>query len=110
MDVTTAQPFGPKRGHAGATEDCAADRTNTGGAPGCLLVSAGEEGQAKVVDRTGRRDPMPINEEEALKFARAAAEDFGVGAAWTANFDRASVTKSAEKKQEQKAAKSKKAK
>lgn len=77
---------------------------------GCLLVPAGGESQAKVVDRTGRRDPIAVSEDEALIFAKTAADDFGVGAAWTANFDRESVKKSSEKKEEEKAKKPKKAK
>jgi hypothetical protein len=75
---------------------------------GCLLVSRdGIQAEAKVVDRTGSRNPLDLAEESAFAFARQAANDFGVGEAWTATFDKDAVKKASEKKKDDKAKKAK---
>ena len=75
---------------------------------GCLLVPRdGVQAEAKVVDRTGVRNPLDLTEESALAFAREAATDFGVGEAWTATFDKDAVKKASEKKKDEKAKKAK---
>ena len=74
---------------------------------GCLLVPKdGQAAEAKVVDRTGERQPLDVTEESALAFAREAAKDFGMGEAWTAAFDKDAV-KAAQKKKDEKPKKAK---
>jgi len=66
---------------------------------GCLLVPKdGMQAEAKVVDRTGGRNPLDVTDESALAFAREAARDFGVGEPWTATFDKDAVKKASDKK------------
>ena len=66
---------------------------------GCLLVPAGENGaETKLVERTGKRTALNLTEGEVLEFAKAAAVDFGVGAAWTAEFSKDSVKQEATEK------------
>ena len=72
---------------------------------GCLLVPVeGKPAELKLVDRSGKRENLPLTESEALEFAKLAAADFGVGAAWTATFDPEAV-KHAAKEGEKKAKK-----
>jgi CRISPR-associated protein Csb1 len=75
---------------------------------GCLLVPRdGIQAEAKVVDRTGVRNPLAVNEESALAFAQEAATAFGVGEPWTATFDKDAVRKASDKKKDDKAKKAK---
>jgi len=73
---------------------------------GCLLVPPeGQYPTIKLVERTGKRADLQLPEEGVLEFARAAANDFGVGDGWIAKFSRDSVSaaaKSDEKKKEEK--------
>jgi CRISPR-associated protein Csb1 len=73
---------------------------------GCLLVPIeGKEPEVKLVERTGKRSDFKVSEAEALEFAQAAADDFGVGDAWTATFSPDAVKQAAEKKEQDKARK-----
>lgn len=73
---------------------------------GCLLVPMeNRPAEAQVIDRTGAREALDVTEETALAFAKAAAIDFVVGAAWTASFDKDAVTKASVEKTAKKAAK-----
>jgi CRISPR-associated protein Csb1 len=75
---------------------------------GCLLVPVdGEQVELKLVERTGKRSPLELTEQTALEFAKSAADDFGVGAPWVANFSAESVKKAANKKKEDKAKRTK---
>jgi len=66
---------------------------------GCLLVPAGENGsETKLVERTGKRTAVDLTEGGVLELAKAAAADFGVGDAWTANFSNDAVKKAATEK------------
>lgn len=75
---------------------------------GCLLVPRdGIHAEAKVVDRTGVRNPLDVTEESALAFAQEAATAFEVGEPWTATFDKDAVKKASDKKKDDKAKKAK---
>lgn len=69
---------------------------------GCLLVATSTE--AKVVSRNGNRETLTLSYAEAVEYAKAAAEDFGVGPDWEVNFSNEAAkqalgaTKSAKKK------------
>jgi len=55
---------------------------------GCLLVGDPDDPEIfQEVQRTGKRETVSISHEEALAFAKAAADDFGVGASQTVPFD-----------------------
>jgi CRISPR-associated protein Csb1 len=54
---------------------------------GCLLVPA-NGGETKIVYRDNSRKGLDFGYVEALDFARAAAQDFGVGPAWDATFSK----------------------
>lgn len=73
---------------------------------GCLLVPVEKEpAELKLVDRSGKREDLALNESHVLEFAKLAAADFGVGTAWVATFNRGAVKEAAEKKAEKKAKK-----
>lgn len=56
---------------------------------GCLLVrDPATEPVLELVARDGARQPLALEHDEALAYARAAAERFGVGPDWTAPFDK----------------------
>ena len=56
---------------------------------GCLLVLDAEKPRAfEEVHPTGERKPLKLSHEDALKYATAAAKDFGVGASKTVPFDK----------------------
>lgn len=56
---------------------------------GCSLVPASEEPPSiQVVHASGRREHVVIGHEEALTFARAAAEEFGVGESIRVRFEK----------------------
>jgi len=56
---------------------------------GCLLVGDPENpAEFTEVRRTGKREPLSFTHEDALKFAQAAAKDFGVGESKTVPFDK----------------------
>lgn len=75
---------------------------------GCLLVPAdGAPAETTVVDRTGARTRLEVDEESALAYAEAAAIGFGVGESWTATFDKDAVKAGAQKKKDDKARKGK---
>ena len=75
---------------------------------GCLLVPVdGAPAEAKIVDRAGVRTPLGLNEKSALAYAQAAAAGFGVGAPWTATFDKDAVKAASQKKKDDKAKKGK---
>lgn len=66
---------------------------------GCLLVaSEGKPASKQVVWRTGKRETLGLTEEEVLIFAKAAATEFGVGAAIQAVFDPKLVKSAADTK------------
>jgi CRISPR-associated protein Csb1 len=68
---------------------------------GCLLVpSNGTPAETKIVERTGVRTPVDLDEKTALAFAQIAAADFGVGGNWTAIFNKDAVKDAAAKKSE----------
>jgi CRISPR-associated protein Csb1 len=55
---------------------------------GCELVRAeGKPLDVRLVQQSGERDTLSLTYEEALDFARAAAQSFGVGESRTATFD-----------------------
>ncbi len=54
---------------------------------GCELVADPQRPSTiERVYRDGRREPDPLSHMQALKFAKAAADEFGVGASMTVNF------------------------
>lgn len=68
---------------------------------GCLLVNAGGQKETReVVLRDGSRKPLPLTESEALSYAQAAAESFGVGEDWEAVFENEAVAAAAKAKAE----------
>jgi CRISPR-associated protein Csb1 len=79
---------------------------------GCLLVNAGgQKATQEVVLRDGSRRTFPLEGLDALRYAQAAAEDFGVGGDWEAVFENESVAAAAKAKAEKaEKAKAKKAK
>ena len=64
---------------------------------GCLLVTCADRiADAKAVKRSGEREPVTVTAEEATKFARTAADDFGVGESRETQFDPAAAKKAAD--------------
>ncbi|MDQ2844282.1 MAG: type I-U CRISPR-associated RAMP protein Csb1/Cas7u [Acidobacteriota bacterium] len=74
---------------------------------GCLLVpTEGKAAQVSLIDRTGKRDTLDLNETVVLPYAKEAAAQFGVGPSWTAVFDKDVVKSAATAKKEAKPKKS----
>ena len=75
---------------------------------GCLLVPHDDKpAEIKKVMRQGKREAVPLSSSDALSFAQAAAQAFGVGDNWTATFNRESAKTSMGQRGEKNAAKSK---
>ena len=56
---------------------------------GCLLtLDPDEKGKWQSVARSGERITVDLNEETALKYARSAADTFGVGESYQVTFDK----------------------
>jgi len=73
---------------------------------GCLLVnSPGKEAERQIVLRNGKRESMSVDAAGALRYAEAAALDFGVGPDWEADFDGGLLKKTADDRAEKTKAK-----
>lgn len=64
---------------------------------GCLLIPA-ERQSPKVflVDRSGKRSNFDLHPNTMLEYAQATAKDFGIGAPWSAVFDKQAVKNAAD--------------
>jgi len=64
---------------------------------GCLLTASSDHAAEKnVVFRDGHREPLTLTQSDVVEFARAAANDFGVGTNIATAFDSNAVKKAAE--------------
>jgi len=73
---------------------------------GCVLVAAtGKPAIRKVVLRTGERQDFALTEKQVIEFAKACAQDFGVGNAIDAQFEPKRVHSVVKEKSEKKKAK-----